>query len=195
MIFSPDEIQKLLSEYFPDLGKKELDLFLSICKYGVAKNKQTILECGGTDNNLIFILKGIARAYEIDDKGHELNNYIRAEGHLIGDAKSFGDEVHSLTTESIGEVHYLLFDIRKLESLGYDNPKIMKFYLDFLNEIILTLSYRLHTFVTMTPEERYTDLIKWNPILIESAFDKHLASFLGIKPLTIHRIKKKIRTN
>ena len=67
----------------------------------------------------------------------------------------------------------------------------MDFYLSLLKEIILTLSYRLNTFVTMTSEERYLDLIHWNPILIESTYDKHLASFLGITPLTLHRIKKK----
>jgi hypothetical protein len=44
----------------------------------------------------------------------------------------------------------------------------------------------------MTPEERYLDLISWNPILIESAYDKHLASFLGVTALTISRIKKKL---
>lgn len=188
------EIKELVANYFPHLKLKEIELFLSISEYKILKNKETILKCGGIDKNIIFILKGVARAYEIDDKGQEINNYIRAQGHLMADAKVFGDEVHTLTIESIGEIHFLEFDMCILETIGYTNPEIMKFYLDFLKEIILTLSYRLHTFVAMSPEERYLDLIKWNPILIESAFDKHLASFLGITSLTIHRIKKKQKT-
>ncbi len=42
----------------------------------------------------------------------------------------------------------------------------------------------------MTPKERYIDLINWNPKYLKSTFDKHIASFLGVTPLTIHRIKK-----
>jgi hypothetical protein len=187
-------VKGLIKTYFPNLNEKDVDIFLSIAKYYSAKNKELILKNGKSDNILIFILKGVTRAYSINDKGDELNNFIRAEGHLMGDAKIFGNEALTLNIESIGETHYLKIDMIELENLGYGNPKIMKFYLDFLKEIILTFSYRLNTFVTMTPEERYLDLIKWNPILLETTFDKHIASFLGITPLTIHRIKKKRKT-
>jgi len=193
MKLSNSEINGLVSNYFPDLKNKEVDIFLSICDYKIGKNKELILKSGKAHKNLILILKGVARAYSIDSKGLELNNYIRAEGHLMGDTKVFGDEVHTLNIESIGEIHYVKFDISELEALGYKNPKILNFYLKLLKEIILTLSHRLHTFITMTPEERYLDLISWNPILIESAYDKHLASFLGVTALTISRIKKKLK--
>jgi len=64
--------------------------------------------------------------------------------------------------------------------------------LNSLKEIILTLFYRLNTFVAMTPKEHYLDLLGWNPILIDSSYDRHIASFIGIKLLTIYRIKKEI---
>ncbi len=191
MKLSTPQIKVLIINYFPHLKEKEIDIFLSISKYQFAKNKEMILKSGRFDKNLIFILKGVARAYSINDKGQELNDFIRAQGHLMGDAKVFGEDIQTLNIESIGEIHFLKFSIEELEVLGYRNPELMKFYLNFLKEIILTLSYRLNTFVTMTPEERYVDLITWNPILLETTFDKHIASFLGITPLTIYRIKKK----
>jgi len=194
MILSNNKIKKLVTKYFPYVKNKEIDIFLSITKYQFVKSKKIILKSGKTDKNLIFILKGVARAYSLNDKGQELNDFIRAQGHLMGDAKIFGEDVQTLNIESIGEIHFLKFDISELEALGYKNPEIMKFYLSFLKEIILTLSYRLNTFVTMTSEERYLDLIKWNPILLETTFDKHIASFLGITPLTLIRIKKHTST-
>ncbi len=194
MRLSKKAIKDLLIKYFPNLEDEVIEVFLSITKYKTSNNKEIILKSGKTDKNLIFILKGVARAYSINEKGQELNNFIRAEGHLMGDANVFCDEIQTLDIEAIGEIHYLKIDMSALETLGYSNPKVMKFYLNFLKEIIVTLSYRLKTFVTMTSEERYVDLITWNPILIETAFDKHIASFLGITPLTIHRIKKKIKT-
>ena len=192
MEFSKSEIQNLLIKFYPNLKEKEIDIILSISAYHFAKNKEIILKSGRRDKNAILILKGIARAYSISEKGEELNDFIRAEGKLMADARVFGDDIQILNIEAIGEIHYLKFNISKLEALGYNNPELMKFYLNILKEIILTLSYRLNTFVTMTPKERYIDLLSWNPILIKSSYDKHLATFLGITPLTIHRIKKDI---
>ncbi len=192
MEFSKSEIKDLLKTFFPNLKEKEIDIIISISTYQFAKNKEIILNNGRTDKNVILILKGVARAYSITEKGEELNDFIRAEGKLMADARVFGNDIQILNIEAIGEIHYLKFNIGKLEELGYDNREIMHYYLNILKEIILTLSYRLNTFVTMTPKERYIDLLLWNPILIESSYDKHLASFLGITPLTIHRIKKDI---
>jgi len=194
MSLSNSEIKKIVIDYFPDIEEEVINIFLSITKYQSAKNKEVILKSGKTDKKITFLLKGVTRAYSINNKGQEINNFIRAEGHLMADANVFGDEVQSLIIESIGEIHYLIFDVSELERIGYTNSKIMKFYLNFLKEIVVTLSYRLSTFVTMSSEERYLDLITWNPILIETAFDKHIASFLGITPLTIHRIKKKLKS-
>ncbi len=192
MGFSNSEIKDLLVKFFPNLKETEIDNFLSISKYQFAQNKDILLNSGRTDKNLILILKGVARAYSINEKGEELNDFIRAEGKVIGDSRVFGNDTQILNIEAIGDIQYLKFDINTLEALGYDNPEIMKFYLDILKEMILTFTYRLNTFITMTPKERYIDLLRWNPILIESSYDKHLASFLGIKPLTIYRIKKEI---
>lgn len=41
----------------------------------------------------------------------------------------------------------------------------------------------------MTSKERYLDLIQWNALYLKSTFDKHIANSLGIRPLTIFRIK------
>lgn len=191
MELSQIEIKALLSSYFKQVDEEVINIFLSISTYGSAKKRGLILKENRTDKSLIFILKGIARAYITDESGQEINNYIRAQGHLMGDAKAFGDELQTLRVEAISEMHFLKFNIEELETIGYEDARVMRFYTDFLKEIILTLAYRLSTFVSMTPEERYLDLIAWNPILLEKAYDKHLASFLGITPLTIHRIKKK----
>lgn len=190
MKLSKTEIIDLLSNYFPNLKEDEIELFLSITEYHIVKNKRNILKNGKTDKYVILILKGAARAYRVNNEGKELNNYIRAEGKLIADARVFGDDTQILNVESIGEIHFLKFDISELENLGFENSMLMVFYLNFLKEIILTLAHRVNTFVSMSTKERYLDLIKWNPHYLEKTYDKHIASFLGITPLTLHRIKK-----
>lgn len=189
MKLSNKEIKDLLAGFFPKLKPNDMDLFLTLSSYKTSKNKALILKGGGTSKDVLLLLKGSARAYTISNAGEEQNNFIRYEGHLIADAKVFGDQTQILDVESIGKIHYLKFNIGELENIGLSNPGLMLFYLDFLKEIILTLSHRVNTFVSMNSKERYDDLLRWNPKYLETAFDKDIATFLGITPLTLHRIK------
>jgi len=96
MSLSKVEIKKIVIKYFPNLEEEARDVFLSITTYKTSNNKEILLKSGKTDKKLILILKGVTRAYSINEKGQEINNFIRAEGHLMGDAKVFGDEVQTL---------------------------------------------------------------------------------------------------
>jgi CRP-like cAMP-binding protein len=190
MELANENIKQLVSAYFPSLEDKEIDIFLSICSYGKATNKELILKKGRSDNTLLLLLKGSARAYQVNPEGKEITNHLRSEGHIFGEARVFSDDLQVLNIEAIGKVHFLKFNVNQLEELALKNPKLMQFYLGFLKEVILTFSHRINTFVAMTPKERYIDLINWNPKYLKSVFDKHIAGFLGVTPLTIHRIKK-----
>ncbi len=195
MSLSKTEIEQLVEQYIPYLKKKEIELFLNLSQYEVYKNKEIILKCGRLDKHLFLILKGCSRAYSINENGHELNCHLRAEGYFFGDARVFEDKPQILNTEAIGDTHILKFNVEELEALGYKNPKIMLLHINILKEIISAFSHRIYTFVYMTPKERYLDLIKQNPMYLKTTFDKHIASFLGIKPLTLHRIKKEVSRN
>ena len=184
-------IKDTVSNLFPKLNKEDIDTFLTITDYRVFNNKELILNANRNDKLVFLILKGSARAYSIKNE-IELNDHLRSDGIVFSDPRVLGEEPLVLNIEAIGETHGLLFDIENLEKLGFQHPGLMKFYLGILKEAILTLARRVHSFVSMSSEERYKDLIKWNPIYFKSTYDKQIATFLGITPLTLHRIKKKL---
>jgi CRP-like cAMP-binding protein len=191
MTFSQSEIRDLLIKFYPYLQEKEVKILLSISTYKVFKSKETILKSGRKDKRFFITLKGSARSFTIIN-GVELNCHLRSEGFLMGDARSFGDDqVSLLDTEAITDCHALIFDMGELEEIAFETPKMMTFYLNLMKEIIVVFSHRIHTFVTMNAAERYDDLMKWNPLYLKSTYDKHLASFLGVTPLTFHRVKNK----
>jgi len=185
------EILDSLENFYPQLSREEAKILLSISTYKKFKSREIIFKSGREDKKVILILKGSVRSYDIVE-GVELNCHLRSEGYIMGDARAFSDHLVSyLNTEAITKVEALLFDLGELEAIGFENPKIMRFYLDLMKEIILVFAHRIHTFVAMDATGRYEDLMKWNPEYLKSTFDKHLASFLGITPLTFSRIKKK----
>ncbi len=192
MQFSNKEIRELISIYFPYLEDKELDIFLSITKYSIVKNKKIIFHKGRKDRYVFIILKGAARAYHTNKKGVEINNHLRSDGYLFGDPAVFSNEIQQLNIQALCETHILKFSIDELEKIGFKNPKMMVFYLNLLKEIIKIFSYRINSFVSMTPKERYLSLIEMDPDYLQSTFDRHVARFIGISPITLIRIKKSI---
>lgn len=191
MEFSKSEIQDLLLKFYPNLKEKEAKILISISTYKIYKSKDIILKSGRTDKKTFIILKGSSRSYTIVE-GVEFNCHLRSEGFLMGDPASFDENTVSLLdTEAITESHILLFDMGDLEAIALKNPKMMLFYLKLMKEIIVVFSHRIRSFVTMNATERYNHLIQWNPLYLKSTYDKHLASFLGITPLTFHRVKHK----
>jgi CRP-like cAMP-binding protein len=193
MIISNIEIKKIISKAYPYLSDKEMELFMSISKYSIIKNKKLIFKGGRLNKNVFFILKGNVRIYNVKEDGVELVKHLRSEGTVCGDTNVFTEKIQTSNIEAIGDTHVLKFSVDDLEKLGFNNHEMMVFYLNLLKEILLVFSYRIDSFVSMTPKERYLDLIKWNPSYLDSTFDKHVASFLGITPLTLYRIKKSIQ--
>jgi CRP-like cAMP-binding protein len=188
---SNNEIQDLLIKYYPYLKEEEAQILISISSYKIFKSREIILRRGRSDKKFFITLKGSARSFTIID-GIEFNCHLRSEGFLMGDGRLFADnQVSLLDTEAITDSHVLIFNMDELEEIAYENPKMMKFYLKMMKEIIVVFSHRIHTFVTMDAKQRYEDLMNWNPLYLKSTYDKHLASFLGITPLTFHRVKNK----
>jgi CRP-like cAMP-binding protein len=191
MEFSKLDIQHLLIKFYPYLEEKEARILIAISTYKIFRSKEIILKKGRQDKNFFITLKGSSRSYTIID-GVEHNCHLRSEGFLMGDAGSFNENpVSLLDTEAITDCHVLIFDMEELEEIAFKNPKMMAIYLNMMKEIIVVFSTRINSFVTMNATERYDHLMEWNPLYLKSTYDKHLASFLGITPLTFHRIKHK----
>ena len=191
MQLSTTEIKEKLIEFYPILKSKDVETLLSISSYQEFKSKEIILKRGRKDKKFLLILSGSVRSYSFV-KGEEHNCHLRSEGKLMGDARLFGDDQTALLdTEAITDSQVLIFDMGDLEKQARNDVNIMDLYLGFMKEIIVVFSHRIHTFVTMDATERHADLMKWNPLYLKSTYDKHLASFLGITPLTFHRVKNK----
>ena len=194
MIFSTEEINVILKRKLPQLNQEDLESFFNITTYLNRNNKEIVLNSGTPSKKAFLILKGTVRGYITNEEGIEKNILIRSEGIFVGDAgKLFSNEAQRLTFEAIGETHALLFNYHDFEALAKNRFGIMELYLTILKEAVVRLSYRVESLITMSNEERYLDLLKYNPKFLEKAYDKHVANFLGITPVSLSRIIKRVK--
>ena len=194
MELKKNEIKCILKKLLPNLPIRGIDSLIKISTYSIKQNKEIISKSGQHSKKVYLILKGSLRGYIINENGIEKNVLLRSEGVFIADAVGlFKNKPQKYTFETIGKTKLLVFDFKEFESLAYKNPIILRLYLTVLKEAIVRLTYRIDSLITLTNEERYLKLTKLDPLFLRSAYSKHVADFLGMTPVSLSRIMKRIR--
>jgi CRP-like cAMP-binding protein len=186
---SRDYLFKFLNEIHPLKGdtQKSINSFLKPIKI---PKKDFILREGDTCNKVIFITKGLARAYYVDD-GKDITTWFMKEGNVIFSIISFltqtkGEEF--IQAEEDLEGFYITY-----EELQLLYKKHMEFNIigRILVELYYMLSERRNTCIRMrTSKERYEYLLKYHSDLLLRAPRAHLATFVGVTPETLSRLKR-----
>lgn len=83
----------------------------------------------------------------------------------------------------------LVFDYRDIEQLARDNLRIERLKNKFIQDYLVKILHRLETFLVYNPEERYEWLMREQPELLKRVQQKHLASYLGITPVSLSRLR------
>ena len=154
------------------------------------------MRAGTRTKEMFFILEGAARGFIVNPEGEEKTILLRGKGIFVSDADGlFSDSPQVMEIASIGESKVLFFSFPEFEDLALNNKNILQIYLNGLKESILRLLYRIRGMVLMSSEERYLDLLKLNPAFLEKSYDKYVANYLGITPVSLSRIKKKLNNS
>ena len=189
------DVKLQLLKLFPSINEVDLEKLSAISTYKLVQNKELILKAGDLRRKGVLILEGSIRGYILLPAGQEKNLMLRSTGIFVGDVNAlFNHEPQKLNIEAIEPTHILLFKYDEFELLIKQNKSLLDLYLSILKEAILKLNYRLNSMILMTPEERYVDLINSDPYFLKSAYSKHVANYLGITPVSLSRIMKRVQS-
>jgi CRP-like cAMP-binding protein len=173
---SDEEFDTLTAFFTPRQIKKKEHLYLQndICKY------------------IAFVSKGCLRNYHIDKKGDEQIIYFALEEWWVGDLQSFYLQIPSMfNLQALEDCELLLSTLPEFEEALATIPAFDKFY-KFKTHNSYTNTQKSVVERTETAEERYLKLFEVSPSLLQRVPQHYLASYLGIKPQSLSRIRKKI---
>jgi CRP/FNR family transcriptional regulator, anaerobic regulatory protein len=143
--------------------------------------------------HLYFITKGFMRLFYYDHNGDEVTTLIASPNRFI---TSFLDFIHEKKTiqnlECITYCEFYKIERSKLLELIDKNENFKKFSLLIFEQAIATTQIRANDFVTLTADLRYRKLIEQQPEIIQNVPIQYIASYLGIKPQSLSRIRKQI---
>jgi CRP-like cAMP-binding protein len=186
-----DKLSLFFSNEFP-FNKEGLEEFVNTFVIRSYKKGEIILENGNIDNELRFLDQGIIREYyATTDKEKNINFFTNAG--FITDFSSF---THSTATKKHQEcltdvdLRVLTKEIFSTFTNQYNCGKL--FVETIFQRIVVNKETEEFNHFVNTAEELYLDIMKTKPDWLLQIPQYHIASYLGITPETLSRIRKRI---
>ena len=176
---------------------EELALFLKIVEPQVNsyKRKAFVLMEGEVSKNLYFINKGCLRYFYYVD-GEEKTGQFFFENGWYTDMESFITQKPSRQCiQALEPTELLAIPQKKLYQAYEQVPIFERFGRRIIEQSFLGLRAKNENLVNLSPEEHYIKIIKERPKVIQRVSLLHIATYLGIKPESLSRIRKRLFNN
>ena len=179
-------------------SKSEIDeeTLRKICScFSLVKTKrnQILLNYDDVCKNYYFINKGCIRLFTIAKDGSDSSRYFAFEGNFATALPSFIDQKPAEEYLQTIEKSELLYISRAdFYRLTEEIPQFSKIYTEILELGFIMAQKRIYGFQGFDALEKIQWIIKYQPQLLLRVSNKMVASYLGISPSTLSRIKPKL---
>jgi CRP-like cAMP-binding protein len=175
------------------LDKTETDFFVSLLQHKTLKRKDYLLKQGNICKNENFIIKGCLRTYTIDENGFEHIVMFGIEEWWVGDLYSFLTQTPAnYFIDALEDTEVLQITKENLDKLYERVPKFEKFFRLILQNAFIAQQNRINQNLSFTAEQRYLDFIKKYPQIEQRISQKQVSAFLGITPVFLSMLRRKL---
>ena len=165
------------------------DSFVNAAELKHAARKEIIFYPGRVNKKILFVEKGILRAYRLVD-GTPYTHFFFMENWFVTDFQSYLTEQPSdLYIESLTERSYYEFSKKDLQKLYQRHHEFEKLGRIIAEKAYLKMVERLTDLQTTNLRERYHRLVRKSPQLLQKVPQKYIASYLGVSEQSLSRIK------
>jgi CRP-like cAMP-binding protein len=186
-----DVVPELQRQY--DLSATQLRELLESAERINIKSGEHWLRPGQAVDFLVLTLEGVTRVYRVDDEGTETTRGFAFSGQWItawgeamsgGPSRSFGQ---ALTPVLALKIPLSFFEQKAVTDLAW-----ARIFRQLIQKVVIAKDAREHEFMTASATQRYLDLIRSEPRLLASVSLQTLATYLGITPVALSRIRGRL---
>lgn len=145
------------------------------------------------DTQAFFLIEGVVRGYYLDRDGNDVTHVFIFEDQLHRPGFLTAEKQHVCDFEALEACVALQADGESLAAVTRNTPAMMLRYVHELELALLRKIGRETSLVTQSATERYLDLLRRHPGIERRVNQTHIASYLGINPASLSRIRRVIR--
>jgi CRP-like cAMP-binding protein len=175
--------------------ESEFEHFSSHFTLRKMRKKQYILQQGDVAKHLFFVNKGCLRSFETDDTGKEHVIQFSIENWWVSDMDSNLSQLPSqLNIECLENCELLQLEIHNLDKIYLEIPKLERFFRIITQNALIVSQRRLLSVMSKSALQRYLEFSDRYPLFMQRLPNHHIASYLGITPESLSRLRKEYAT-
>jgi CRP-like cAMP-binding protein len=178
------------------LTEEEQELIKNYLTLKKLRKKQWLLQEGDVCKCVSFVEKGALRLYKVNEDGSEHIVQFALDGQFLTDLYSFlTNEPSIYNIDAIEESELVLITKSASDELRKRSPKYQEFIFQATSEAYIQLEKRMTSVISLNVEERYKELTSNYPNIIQRLPQHMIASYMGLTPETLSRVRKRISIN
>lgn len=190
-------MQNLLFDFiskYVSLSDEEKNAIISLDIFRAVKKGSILLKEGQNSKDGYFVLKGCIRTYYVID-GEEKTTGFYTELEVLTPHSVINQTPSEYYIACIEDSIILVSSVDMEEEIFNKFPKFETICRILSAELLARQQINFDEFKTSSPEQRYNTLLQKRPDLIQRVPQYQLASYLGIKPQSLSRLRARILKN
>lgn len=175
---------------YVQLTEEEAAVFTGLLQLKKLRKKQFLVVAGEECRYEYFVIKGCLKQYYLDDKGLEHILMFAPEDWWASDMYGFISHQPALTSvQAVEDTEVLALERNAFEELVKKVPQFERFFRIILQRAFVTNQRRLIESMTLAAGKRYENFVQQYPSLEQRLSQKQIASYLGITPESLSRVR------
>ncbi len=189
------QIKSYYQNLLPAMNEADWEMLSRRFTYRQLKKGDFLTRNGEICRQVTFVNKGLIRIYYNVD-GKEISTGFVDENKYVAEYASFlvQQPAHS-NLDGLEESEVINLSYNDMQSLYQTNPVFQIFGRKIAEMLFILLVSQNTTLLTLSPEERYQILIDFQPYVIQRVPQYMIASYIGISPEHLSRLRKKISSS
>jgi CRP-like cAMP-binding protein len=184
-----DEL-KIALRKIAGIAHQDLSVLDTLCSVKYYKKKSFLLKSGAVPLHSGYVTEGAFREYYTDKNGREYNKAFSFKGDFTGSYYDLHMQKPSLVTiEALADSVAVVIDHKKYQNLVQSDTFWLKVSYSVAHNLLMKKFEKELQLLTLTAAERYELLQKQYPELEQLVASYHIASYLGITPISLSRIR------
>lgn len=185
-----------LKEYIKPLAalsENEINYIVSFFYPLTLKNNQHFLQVGQICNKVAFIKTGLVRLYHFNEKGEEITTFFSKPNTFTTSHEHYNNQSQSSEAiQAVVKTELLVINKADLEDVFKKVPSFQIVNRKTVEQVATELKKKNTLLQEFSADKRYTYMMKHDPFIIQHVPLKYLASYIGISPQHLSRIRKQL---
>ncbi len=187
------QLMAFAEKYDVNVCEELIGEIVSLASFRVVKKGEILASIGDDTTYAGLTMSGLSRSYYIDNDGNDITRGFAPEGTMFMDEGFFGYSERICMWETLEETTVMFCETESIKKIIKENVTFKDVWIKLLEAGLRYKIYRENGFIVENATERYIHFRKLYPDLSKRVPQRHIATYLGIAPESLSRIRSSMK--